>query len=300
MCSYNLSEIRVPSKSNIVANMMREKSRKQMMIWKFVCCLWFGCTFANWTGSVYGWFLDHLGDAHHIQAFCYLLWKLIAFVLLNLCVSMLFNIKSTISGTLDLFKSSDLETGRSSNQHDNSANTDSTKPSIKRDPTPEIAGHSSSGKIESVDEQLAELKVVLKKINALILCEVALSIFLMVAAVYESYVIYKIYRGEYVTNIYAESTVMSMVCYFPLWTLIHTVLLVYGWIPTEQAVPQTVQDLVDYVTEETPEGGDPPDPESEPSPSGHGTAPTSSATPGNSLPSDIKFDDVPDLTRFAI
>lgn len=260
-------------------------------------CLWFGCTVSLWIGSLYGWFLPHLQHANYVQAFGQLLWKLIAFLLLNLCVSVMINIQKMIRNTVSLFDAKpDLESGLGGKSY-----TIST-PRLPKMKSNSVASNASAGGSNRAnrtwveEEQLAELRTALRKINALILCEVALSIFLMVAAVYESYVIYKIYRGEYVSNVYAESTVMSMVCYFPLWTLIHTVLLVYGWIPSEQAVPQSVQDLVDYVTEETPEGGDP---ESEPSPSGHGNAPTTSNTAGSSLPSELKFDDVPDLTRFA-
>jgi len=238
LLSYNLSEIRIPSKSTSVVNALREKSRKQRTIWKIVCCLWFGCTLSKWTGSIYGWILHHRHDSDHIQAIGYLLWKLIAFFMLKLCIYVLFSIESTLSTALNLFKPIKVAAAVSTN-----------KTGTKTSKTKEIVADASTKKIGAVEDQVAELRTALKKIRALIFWEFVLSICLMVSVVYESYVIYKIFRGEYVRNIYAETTVMSMVCYFPLWTLIHIVLLVYGWIPSEAAIPPVIQDLVDYVTE---------------------------------------------------
>jgi len=251
-----LTKIRIPSRSrsSSMASLKNEAhSKPHLLRWKMVWCLWSCCTLSNWTGSLYGWFLHRaVADAHHIQAIGHLLWKAIAFSMLSLCVSILFDIKSMIHHTLALFETLDLEAPPKELHRSDSNRTENGRADSVRD-------RADSNRTDTVGaelQQLSELRTALKRIRALIVFEVALSVVLSVAVVYESYVIYQIERGEYAVNIYAESTVMSMLCYFPLWSLVHSVLLVYGWIPSERerAEPtRNERDLIDYVTEETPE-----------------------------------------------
>eukprot|EP01084_Bolivina_argentea_P158641 276320_1 len=187
LLSSKITDFYVPTKS-LQPN--PENNRKQLIVWRIIWCLWFGCSLSNWIGSIYGWFLHQ----HHVQAFGYLLWKFIAFVMLNLCVYMLFNVRSVIKETILMHKMIANVTEKDKHHFN----------------------QMTSGYI---------------RIKNLIICELMLSFFLFVSVIYEIYVLINIYEGNYVTNIYAESTVMSMACYFPLWTLIHIVLLIYGWVP---------------------------------------------------------------------
>ena len=174
-------------------------------MWKIIWALWFGCTLSNWIGSIFGWGLwpFNWGTTYpHVQAFGYLLWKVIGFIMLNLMVYILFEIKHIIKQTIIIWE-----------------------------------------KMEATDSEhlmpfeLDELKRGYIRIKRLIIFELLLSFFLFINVIYETYVIICIYKGVLFTNIYAESTVMQMIVYFPLWTSIHVVLLVYSWVPKVSMIP---------------------------------------------------------------
>eukprot|EP01083_Nonionella_stella_P066025 173557_1 len=137
--------------------------------------LWGGCSLSEWIASLCGWVFG----AYRAQAVGYMLWKLIAFIILVLLMKMLLNGKRRIEALID----------------------DASDP-------------------------------LLKKTERLIVIELILAIFLFISVIYETYVIISVFEGSVISSIYVtQATLIKMVVYFPLWTLINTVLLVYGWIP---------------------------------------------------------------------
>ena len=91
-----------------------------------------------------------------------------------------------------------------------------------------------STKRKSKNKDDTEMTSAYFKVRNLMICEILLAAFSLMTVIYEVYVIINVYQGNFVTNIYAESTIMSVVAYFPTWTFTHIVLLLYGWIPKEQ------------------------------------------------------------------
>merc|ERR1712228_972737 len=73
----------------------------------------------------------------------------------------------------------------------------------------------------------------MKRIRNLMICEIILVFVFAVSVIYEIYVMISIAGGHLVTNVYAESTLMSLIAYFPVWTTIHIVLGVYTWISSD-------------------------------------------------------------------
>eukprot|EP01084_Bolivina_argentea_P051811 95281_1 len=82
----------------------------------------------------------------------------------------------------------------------------------------------------------------LRRMKHLIMVELILSLYLFISVVYEIYVIICIYKHIVFNNIYVEeATVMKMVVYFPLWSLINVVLLIYSWIPKTTSSKSEIQ-----------------------------------------------------------
>ena len=160
------------------------KEKIKPIFWKVIWTLWCLCSLSNWMGSILGWGFGIL----LAQAFFYMFWKLIAFIMLILCNYILYIVYQRLENVL---------------------------------------ANSEMNANKKMNKQLAEGR---QRIKKLMICESILICVFFVSVVYEIYVMLAIAAGDVVNNIYAESTLMSMVAYFPVWTIIHIVLLVYCWI----------------------------------------------------------------------
>merc|ERR1711933_643319 len=121
----------------------------------------------GWGSHIWSWFKPF----PHVQAFGYLMWKVIAFIMLNLMVYILFEIKHVIKANIISLE----QASKSCNDYS--------------------------------DQVLGKMQKGYKKVKNLIIFELLLSIFLLINVVYEIYVIICIYRGVVFANIYAASTV---------------------------------------------------------------------------------------------
>ncbi len=76
----------------------------------------------------------------------------------------------------------------------------------------------------------------IERLTKLIVFELILAFFLLCGTAYEWYIILEIILDviSIEDNPYAASGLLSIAAYFPIWTLVHTVLLVYTWIPREK------------------------------------------------------------------
>ena len=77
------------------------------------------------------------------------------------------------------------------------------------------------------------LLIGLKKIKYLIICQLILGCVLLLAIIYEFSLLHAVLVGHVVSNVYAQSTLMSILVYFPLYTMVSVVLVVYSWIPKD-------------------------------------------------------------------
>eukprot|EP01084_Bolivina_argentea_P173674 300844_1 len=178
--------------------------KKQTLKWLL---LWGGCSVSEWTASICGWLLNF----HDVQAIGYLLWKVIAFIMLVMLARMLYEGKQDIQGLLN--ELDEVE-------------------------------HTNNGKRKSIN--IAEIANIYTKMRMLMTIEMILALYLFIAVVYETYVIVSIFQGRVVNSIYVtQATFIKMVVYFPLWSLINTVLLVYGWVPKRMMDGDTVEMSVD-------------------------------------------------------
>merc|ERR1712032_209664 len=163
------------------------KEKIEPIFWSSVWILWAAAALAQWMGSITSWVFGLLLP----QAFGYMLWKLISFVMLLMICYILRIVKHRIESVLQ------------------------------------------DTKLSGNGKMIANLAEGVQRIRNLMICEVSLVFAFAMSVVYEIYVIISIQTGNLVNNIYAESTLMSMVAYFPVWALIHVVLVVYGWITQE-------------------------------------------------------------------
>eukprot|EP01084_Bolivina_argentea_P158936 276826_1 len=175
LLSINAAVLESPQITNKELSTDQTKHRMKWLL------LWGGCSLSEWIASLCGWGFGF----HRVQAVGYMIWKLIALIILVLLIRMLLHGKRHLKSVFG------------------------------DDATP-----------------------LLKKINRLIVVELILSIFLFISVIYETYVIILVFRGSVMHSIYVtQAAFIKMVVYFPLWTLINTVLLVYVWIPRRDMHP---------------------------------------------------------------
>ena len=158
--------------------------------------IFFKCIWILWAlCSVLNWLGSLFGWVLKLeieQAICYALWKLTAFIMLIGCISILFIVKKRCN--IVLIKKN----------HDDYINKETTK----------------------------RLRNGLTKIKYLMICELVLGLVLFMAVVYEFWVIHALVTNKHIgNNIYTQSTIISMLVYFPIWTMVSMVLVVYSWIP---------------------------------------------------------------------
>merc|ERR1712107_380493 len=180
----------VSSTKKLFVSLLMITSKIKPICWRFIWILWVLCSFWSWLSSIFGWILKL-----YIPSFiCCILWKLVAFIMLCLCQYMLLTVKHRLQHCLDKKNKTSKEWSKS-----------------------RMSKNFVNGK---------------KQIQRLMLCEMMLSIFLLLSIVYEIYALFILIKnnGDNEGNIYFNSTVMSMIIYFPVWTSIHIVLLVYLWI----------------------------------------------------------------------
>ena len=172
------------NESNTSSNRFLSTEKVKPIFWKSVWFLWSAAALSQWIASLLGWVFDLL----FAQALGYMLWKLISFIMLLLCVHVLRVVKQRIECSL-------------SNTH----------------------AYGSRRMSKSLSEGM-------KRIRNLMICEMVLVVVFAISIIYEIYVMISFADGSLVTNVFAESTLMSMAAYFPVWTAIHVVLCVYSWI----------------------------------------------------------------------
>ena len=166
------------------------KLKYRARFFKIVWILWFLCCIWDWIGTILG-----LGfKLESIQAICYAMWKVTAFIMLIGCMVILFIVKKRCNIVLNRKYNNDYK------------NKVTTK----------------------------KLEKGLKKIKYLIIAELVLGISLILSIVYEYWVAITLVRGLYDgINIYERTTIMQMFVYFPIWTMVSVVLVVYSWIPKD-------------------------------------------------------------------
>eukprot|EP01084_Bolivina_argentea_P098574 177147_1 len=172
------------SESSRASSKLFIKEKIKPIFWKCIWILWISCAVSNWLGSILGWGFNIL----LAQAFFYMLWKLISFIMLSFCVYILYVVKQRLEHVLE---NTDINANK------------------------------------KINKSLIEGR---RRIKNLIICESVLIFVFGVSVIYEIYVMIVIASGNIVKNIYAQSTLMSMVAYFPIWSIIHAVLLIYSWI----------------------------------------------------------------------
>ena len=179
---------------NIPRKLSRLKKKIKPIFWKFIWCFWMICCLLHWFGFIAG-YVDVFDNGARL--FCYMLWKLITFCMLLLCQYILYVVKRRLEMCLE-------------NDNDKGVGTRKLYKNLD-------AGR--------------------KKIKSLIICEFILSIFLFITCVYEIYLLMHSMDDEkhgIEEDCIPYSRMMSMMIYFPVWTSIHIVLLVYSWINKNQ------------------------------------------------------------------
>ena len=190
--SYHCTPRVIPRRLSNSQSYKAMKKKIKPIFWKFIWFFWIICSLIHWIGFIAG----YVFQLYVAQTFCYMFWKLITFCMLLLCQYILYIVKRRLEYCLEGNKN---ETGT----------------------------NSGTGKL------FRNLKVGRKKIKSLILCECILSIFLFVSCIYQIYILSKLMEqnGEGDNgDILTQPTILSMMIYFPVWTSIHIVLLVYSWI----------------------------------------------------------------------
>merc|ERR1719412_397966 len=83
--------------SAVSRRILKSTKKIQPIFWKSVWILWALASIAQWMGSITGWVFGIL----LAQAFGYMLWKLISFIMLLLCVYILRIVKRRIESVLE-------------------------------------------------------------------------------------------------------------------------------------------------------------------------------------------------------
>ena len=81
------------------------------------------------------------------------------------------------------------------------------------------------------DKMAKQLQHGIIRLRNLMICQLCLAIFMLVGTIYEGYIAIELAEDNHAFNIYASSELVGVIIYFPCWTFVHIILLVYTWIP---------------------------------------------------------------------
>ncbi|ETO09066.1 hypothetical protein RFI_28318 [Reticulomyxa filosa] len=169
--------------------------------WRSIEVLWTLCILSNWCGTLVGWVFHQ----YKAQSALYALWKFIAFVMILLCIYVMNVVRKR---SMRVFSRSRSSTSQSMSER---------LQTVKR--------------IDYLLQKYCSLKQTkgIKRLRNLMICGGVVCVALIAGFCFEISVLCS--RGQKGSDSYERSDIPFVLVYFPIWTFLHVIFLLYTWVP---------------------------------------------------------------------